>query len=82
MSGMGKLVCPCHRASHGDIEIYVLDDSGDPLPDYYQSFSNVDELRLEPDWSGEGDLKALKGRMIRLQFRLTDARLYAFQIRP
>jgi hypothetical protein len=70
------------EAPDGDVEISVLDPSGTPLPGFYQSFSDTDELRLQPDWYGEEDLKALKGRMIRLRFRLKNARLYAFQIRP
>ena len=70
------------EAPKGDIDVFVLDASGEPILDFYQTFSDVDTLRLEPDWYLKADLKSLKGQLIRLKFRLNEAKLYAFQIRP
>ena len=46
------------------------------------ALADIDGLRLRPAWSGRGILAALVGRGVRLRFRLTDAKLYAFQVRP
>jgi len=40
----------------------------------------VDKLRLKPAWKDDKDLSALKGKVVRIRFRLSNARLYAFQI--
>jgi sulfatase modifying factor 1 len=41
-------------------------------------YKSVDELRLEPSWSIS--LSSLKGKVVRLKFRLKNANLYSFQV--
>jgi hypothetical protein len=41
----------------------------------------VDDLRFRPAWKNHRNLLALKGKVIRIRFRLRSARLYAFQVR-
>ncbi|MCH2582492.1 MAG: hypothetical protein MK133_14990 [Planctomycetes bacterium] len=64
--------------------VEVLDEKGRPLAGFSgpeaETVSNVDNLRLEPQWKGSL-LSALKGHMVRLKFHLEKARLYSFQIR-
>ena len=64
--------------------VEILDEKGRPLPGFSgpeaETVSNVDNLRLEPQWKGSL-LSALKGHMVRLKFHLEKARLYSFQIR-
>lgn len=47
-----------------------------------QTLKGVDGFRLQPRRDGERDLSALKGRLVRPRFRLKNATLYAFQIKP
>lgn len=69
-------------ARGGQVQIEVLDASGQPLAgfsgDDAETYQNVDKLRLSPRWSQP--LSRLKGQEVRLEFRLQDATLYAFQI--
>lgn len=71
-------------ARGGEVSVEVLDDSGRPLPgfsgDAVVSTPNVDELRWQPRWRGHTDLSTLRNRIVRLKFRLRDAKLYSFQI--
>ena len=73
-------------AKNGRVFVEVLDARGQPIPGFSQSearaFEGVDELRLQPKWRAHADLTALKGQIIRLRFHLTNARLYAFQVKP
>jgi len=50
--------------------------SGKDAPEYQA----MDDLRLKPAWKNDKDLSALKGKVVRIRFRLRNARLYAFQI--
>ena len=43
-------------------------------------YQAVDDLRLKPVWKSHKDLSPLRGKVVRIQFRLRNARLYAFQI--
>lgn len=44
-------------------------------------YRNVDGLRLQPRWRGDRNLESLVGKVVRLRFRLRNAKLYAFQIK-
>lgn len=73
-------------ARKGMVLVEVLDERGRPIPGFSQIQAevcrDVDELRLQPQWQGHPDLATLKGRVVRLKFRLQNAKLYAFQVRP
>jgi hypothetical protein len=69
----------------GDVKVELLDAAGNPIPgfsgDAAKTYRGYDNLRLEPRWKGQADLSALDGKEVRLRFHLTNAKLYAFQIR-
>jgi len=71
-------------AHTGRIQIEILDESGAPVPRFSRKdatqYQAVDDLRLKPAWKDNNDLSALKGKVVRIRFRLQSARLYAFQI--
>jgi hypothetical protein len=71
-------------AQEGALQVEVLDAFGIPVSGFKladsDSLSNVDGLRLQPDWQQHADLSSLVGQTIRLRFYLQDATLYAFQI--
>jgi len=68
-------------AKLGELQVEVLDAGGHPIAGYggddAMTYRNVDELRLSPRWSKQ--LPEIRGRDIRLRFRLRNAGLYAFQ---
>ncbi|MHC4324344.1 MAG: hypothetical protein ACYSUX_08735 [Planctomycetota bacterium] len=72
-------------AGKGRFYVELLDADGKPIPGFTvrqaKVFSNVDELRLEPQWNSRKDLSSLKGKTIRLKFYLYNAKLYAFEIK-
>jgi len=70
------------EAPQGEFEVWVLDAAGNPIPRFYQTLRDVDEVRFQPHWNFIGELKDLMGQTIRLKFRLEEGTLYAFQIRP
>jgi len=71
-------------AHRGRAIVEVLDRDGKPIPGFTKDQAKVieaiDGLRLRPRWAPARGLSALKGRVIRLRFHLTGAKLYAFQI--
>ena len=44
-------------------------------------YRNVDGLQLQPRWRGDRNLESLVGKVVRLRFRIRNAKLYAFQIK-
>jgi hypothetical protein len=72
------------EAGSGRVRVELLDEGGTPIPGFSGTgapeIRHVDELRLRPVWKGTEDLSSLKGTVVRLRFRLRNARLYAFQI--
>lgn len=56
-----------------------------PFPDYdknhSQNLKDVDEIRFTNQWNDERNLSALKGKVVRLRFRLRNAKLYSFTIK-
>lgn len=74
-------------AKEGNMHVEVLDaDTANPIPGYTRELASgakgVDDLRHRPRWKDQPDLSALKGKTVRLKFHLTNAKLYAFQVRP
>ena len=71
-------------AQQGALQVEVLDVNGVPISGFAKadsdSLSNVDGLRLQPQWNQHDDLSSLVGQTIRLRFYLQSATLYAFQV--
>ncbi len=70
-------------ASGGELRVEVLEEEGEAIPGYDASSSNpisTDELRMDAKWRG-GSFADLQGRRVRLRFHLTNAKLFAFQVR-
>ena len=72
-------------ARAGQIQVEILDENGKAVPGMAagqaKTYKSVDELRFKPAWKDNEDLSALRGKVVRIRFRLRNARLYAFQIR-
>ena len=78
-------------ASEGGFLVEVLDANNQPYVDSAKKqefdwdnnriYRNVDGLRLQPRWRGDRNLESLVGKVVRLRFRLRNAKLYAFQIK-
>jgi hypothetical protein len=73
-------------ARQGECHVEILDADNIPIQGFAAedviNAANVDGVRLSPRWKPGVALTELKGRMIRLRFRLRNAKLYAFQIAP
>ena len=71
-------------AHAGHVRVEILDEGGKAIPGFSgksaPEYRAVDDLRLKPAWTNGKDLLALKGNVVRIRFRLRNARLYAFQI--
>lgn len=69
-------------APHGEVRAQVADAVGAPIEGY--AFEDCvpfsgDDLAWEPEWREGRRLDALKDRILRLQVRLTNGRLYAIR---
>ena len=73
-------------AREGWVQVELLDETGVAIPGFSgkaaKQHTGVDELRLTPQWESGGDLSLLKGRAVRLAFRLENGKLYAFGFNP
>jgi len=71
-------------ARAGHVQVELLDEDGKAIPGFSgkdaTEYQAVDNLRLKAAWKNNKDLLALKGKVVRIRFRLRNARLYAFQI--
>jgi hypothetical protein len=72
-------------ARTGRLQVEILDANGNPLPGFSGSdareYRAVDNLRLKLAWKDNRNLSALSGRVVRIRFRMSNARLFAFRIR-
>jgi hypothetical protein len=72
-------------AKEGEASVAVLDADGKNIKGFGKEDSKplkrVDGVAVRPEWHEQRDLSGLKGRAVRFQFHLKNARLYAFQIR-
>ena len=71
-------------AAKGAVRVALLDESGKPLPGYRLEDCDPvrsDSVRQIVTWKGKPDVGALAGKTVRLQFEMTDAKLYAFQFK-
>jgi hypothetical protein len=69
----------------GDLRVEVLDVAGQVIAPF--ALENcapvrIDATRAAVHWPGGADLSALRGRPVRLRFRLLNGDLYAFWISP
>jgi hypothetical protein len=71
-------------ASKETAAVESLGEQGRPMPEFAgvdaRKKEDVDSVRWRPRWKGSADLATLKGKVIRLKFRMQGARLYAFQV--
>ncbi|MBC7816618.1 MAG: hypothetical protein IAG10_07000, partial [Planctomycetaceae bacterium] len=71
-------------AHDGEASVDVLDEAGKPLAGFSGEevvpATKLDELRWQPQWKKYADLSTLRNKVVRLKFRLRDAKLYSFQI--
>jgi len=73
-------------ARAGAIRVEVLDQKGTPMRGFSaeecRGLQKSDSLRAPIEWNSQRHLGELKGEVIRLRFRLRDAKLFAFQVQP
>lgn len=68
----------------GCVGIELLDESGMPVPGFARDDMDEmfgDSLDHEVVWRNGSDLASLAGRPLRIRFTLSDADVYAFQVR-
>ena len=73
-----------NMAAKGSARVALRDESGKALPGF--SLEDCDPIRVDSvrhvvTWKGRSDVTALAGKPVRLQFELTNAKLYAFQFK-
>jgi hypothetical protein len=67
----------------GEIRVGVLDSEKNPVAGFDASPCDpisADSLRHRVSWQGKFDLRSFNGRPVRLEFRMTRAKLYSFSI--
>ena len=73
-------------SGRGRVRVEMLDAAGSPIAKFSgknaADYQGVDKIRHPPAWKGRADLSDLVGQIVRLRIHLTNARLYAFQVRP
>jgi hypothetical protein len=69
-------------ARGGEIQVELVDESGEPIANYSGPHSaiarDVDELRWPAHWQSTDDWSLLRGKNVRLRFKIRNAKLYAF----
>lgn len=72
-------------ARGGSLAVEVLDEQGRALTGLSRAkckpLENVDGFRLQLTWNKLPGFAALQGKLVRLNFTLQNAKLYAFQVR-
>lgn len=77
-----RLVLNFRAEGSGGAAVSLLDPGGDPIPGFGEEdaeWISCDEVNREVSWRNGSDLSELQGRPVRLQFRMRNARLFAFQ---
>jgi hypothetical protein len=72
-------------AAEGSLRVGLLDETGQPLAGVSLADCGpiqADSIRQEVTWNGEGDVSRLAGEVVRLQFELREAKLFALQFVP
>jgi hypothetical protein len=73
-----------NAAAKGSVRVSLLDDSGKPLPGHGLAECDpirTDSVRHVVSWKGSSDVAALARKTVRVQFELTNAKLYAMQFK-
>ena len=68
----------------GSVRVALLDPEGEPIPGYGLDDSDVlkgNSVRRLVTWRKGPDVSALSGQPLRLNWKLRDVKLYAFQFR-
>jgi len=66
----------------GEVRVGLLDEVGKPIRDFSVGACDAfrgDSLASTITWHGTADLSGLAGKRVRMQVRMKDAKLYAFQ---
>jgi len=69
-------------AATGSAKVAILDQSGTPIPGFTISDCDAisaDSVEQVVTWNGNSDVSTLAGSIVRLQFEMQNAKLYAFQ---
>jgi hypothetical protein len=73
-----------NAAAKGSVRVALLGESSKPLPGHTLEDCDVirtDSVRQVVAWKGRSDLSAAAGKIVRVQFELTNAKLYAMQFK-
>lgn len=71
-----------HAEGSGGVRVALLDAGGNSLPGFAASdcdWINADEIDHPVAWKSGADLSILKGKSVRIEFSLRNARVFAFQ---
>ncbi len=72
-----------NTSSSGELRVEILDESGQPIPQYHLNdcdlIHTANEISRVVKWYGSSSVKELAGRPVRLRFVMRDVDLYAFQ---
>lgn len=69
----------CDQEKNGSIAVSVMDSEGRPLPGLAAKPVRGDRIHLPLKWADGSALARYRGKTIRLQFSVRNARLYSFQ---
>ena len=77
-----RLLLNLQAQGSGGIRVALLDADGNPYPGYSADeceWINADEIDHGVNWKSGGDVSVLQEKIVRLEFTLRNARLFAFQ---
>ena len=69
-------------AAQGSLAVGLLDEAGRPIPGFRLAECDpisVDSVRKTVSWRGHDEVTRLAGQVVRLQLRMQNAKLFAFQ---
>ena len=78
----GRLLLNVHTQGSGGVRAALLNAEGMPFPGFSAEDCesiNVDEIDHEVRWKSGSDISSLEGKIVRVEFSLRNARLFAFQ---
>ena len=78
-----KLTINAAARHHGQVVVEVLDQNGAPIAGYAAAEATpcmADSTSQTVRWKSRMDVSELNGRLIRLRFRLVNARLYSYTV--
>ena len=78
----GRLLLNVHAQGSGGVRAALLNAEGMPFPGLSAEDCesiNVDEIDHEVRWKSGSDISSIEGKIVRVEFTLRNARLFAFQ---